>query len=153
MLSKRTSIKRLMPTAAIGLALLTEPVGFKTEIEELHTDATPSRNLLSTAGLSTNRLMLNGTYEFSDGSWRLTPYVGAAVEMVDGSEWLLNSSPYRVTAYELRGGVTLGLTQKLLGGLEYRWTNGSKPYLSLAGIPAKLQVDNHKVRLGVNYHF
>ncbi len=44
-------------------------------------------------------------------------------------------------------------TGGLLGGLEYRWTNGSKPYLSLAGIPAKLELDNRRVLLGVNYHF
>jgi opacity protein-like surface antigen len=130
--------------------------GFKTEIEgrNAHTDATRSGNLLSTGGLATNRLMLNGIYEFSDGSWRLKPYVGAGLGTIDVSEQLLGTGAYnRITAYQLRGGVTLGMTQKLLGSLEYRWTNGSKPYLSLAGIPAKFEVDRHGFLAGVNYRF
>ena len=49
------------------------------------------------------------------------------------------------------GGVSLGLTQKLLGSLEYRWTMGSKPHFSLGGIPTKLEVDRHGFVLGVNY--
>jgi opacity protein-like surface antigen len=130
--------------------------GFRTEIEGLssHTDATRSGNLLSTGGLGTDRLMLTGIYEFSDGSWRLKPYVGAGFGTIDAGERLLGNGAYdRVTAYQLRGGVTLGVTQKLLGSLEYRWTNGSKPYLSLAGIPAKFEVDRHGFLAGMNYRF
>ena len=130
--------------------------GFKTEIEgrDSHTDATRSGNLLSTGSLATNRLILNGIYEVTDGSLRLKPYLGAGFGMSDASEQLLGNGAYgRVTAYQLRGGVTLGMTQKLLGSLEYRWTNGSKPYLSLAGIPAKFEVDRHGFLAGVNYRF
>jgi opacity protein-like surface antigen len=56
-------------------------------------------------------------------------------------------------AYQLRGGVALGFTQKLVGSLEYRWTDGSKPSFSLAGIPTKLEVDRHSFVVGVNYKY
>ena len=65
-----------------------------------------------------------------------------------------NNGAYdQATAYQLRGGVTVGVTQKLFGGFEYRWTNGSRPYSSLTGVPAKLEVNNHGFLAGVNYHF
>lgn len=129
--------------------------GFKAEIEGLgfHADAIGSSNLPLPGSLSANHLKLVGMYEFSDGAWRVTPYIGGDVGAVNVSERLLGGAYDQATAYQLRGGVTLGLTQTLLGNLEYRWTNGSKPYLSFAGVPARLEVDNHRVRAGVNYRF
>ena len=128
----------------------------KIEIDGLnsHANVTDFANVLSTGGLSANRLILKGAYGFSDGSWRLTPYVGVGFGTVGVSERLLGNGDYdRVTAYQLRDGVTLGVTQKLLGSLEYRWTNGSKPYLSLAGVPAKLEVNRQGFLIGADYHF
>lgn len=130
--------------------------GVKNEIEATgaHTDLARSGDLPFTGSVTTNRVMLNGIYEFSDGSWRMKPYIGAGFGTVDLSDRLLgNSAKDRVTDYQLRGGVTLGLTQKLLGSLEYRWTNGSKPYLSFAGIPARFEIDRHGFLAGMHYRF
>ena len=64
---------------------------------------------------------------------------------ISGSDW--------VSAYQLRGGVTLGFNQKLLGSLGYQWSMGSKPHLSLAGIPTKVEIDRHGFVLGINYKY
>jgi opacity protein-like surface antigen len=84
----------------------------------------------------------------------MKPYVGAGFGMIDVNQHVLGASGNNwSTAYQVRGGVSLGLTQKLLGSLEYRWTMGSKPHFSLGGIPTKLEVDRHGFVLGVNYKY
>jgi opacity protein-like surface antigen len=119
-----------------------------------HKDANPSGGIPSTESLLANRLNLAGIYEFSEGTWRLAPFVGVGFGTIDIGERLLGNGIYdRPTAYQLRGGVTVGMTQKLFDGVEYRWTNGSRPYLSLTGVPAKLEVNNHGFLAGVNYRF
>jgi len=106
------------------------------------------------AGLSTTTVMLNGLYEFSGDGWHMKPYVGAGFGMIDVNERVLGANGTDwTTAYQVRGGVTMGLTQKLLGSFEYRWTMGSKPHFSLAGIPTKLEVDRHGFVLGFNYKY
>jgi opacity protein-like surface antigen len=98
--------------------------------------------------------MLNGLYELTDGVWHMKPYVGAGFGMIDVNQSILGASGSDwTTAYQVRGGVTLGLSQKLLGSLEYRWTMGSKPHFQLAGIPTKLEVDRHGFTLGFNYKY
>jgi opacity protein-like surface antigen len=109
-------------------------------------------NSHTTGGLPTNNLRLNGVYEISDNNWRLKSYVGFS--MIDVSDQLLGNRIHdRFTAYQVRGGVTLGLTQKLLGSLEYHWTNGSRPHFSLSGIPVKFEVDRHGFLVGMNYRY
>jgi len=130
--------------------------GFRTELESFASYGAADRHGISPAGgsLSATTLMLNGLYQFTDGGWRMKPYVGAGFGMIDTNQQILGVSggDWR-TAYQVRGGVSLGLTQKLLGSLEYRWTMGSKPHFSLGGIPTKLEVDRHGFVLGFNYKY
>jgi opacity protein-like surface antigen len=130
--------------------------GFRTEIEGLSSSGTSARlgGVAAAGSLTTARVTLKGMYEFRDGEWRLKPYVGAGFGVVDVNEHVLGAARNDWNgAYQLRGGVTLGFTQKLLGSLEYRWAMGSKPHFSLAGIPTKLEVDRHGFVLGINYKY
>ena len=130
--------------------------GFKTEIEGLSSDAASERlgGLAASGSLTSTRVTLEGMYEFSDGSWRVKPYVGAGFGMIDVNQHVLGITENdRAAAYQLHGGVTLGFTQKLVGSLEYRWTDGSRPSFSLAGIPTKLELDRHSFVLGINFKY
>jgi opacity protein-like surface antigen len=129
--------------------------GFRTEVESFASNAASLRHGDTTGGsLSTTTVMLNGLYEFNRDGWHMKPYVGAGFGMIDVNQSILGASGNDwTTAYQVRGGVTMGLTQKLLGSLEYRWTMGSKPHFSLAGIPTKLEVDRHGFVLGFNYKY
>jgi len=129
--------------------------GFRTEVESFASYAASERRSdAAGAGLSTTTLMLNGLYEFNGDDWHMKPYVGAGFGMIDMNERILGANGTDwMTAYQVRGGVTMGLTQKLLGSFEYRWTMGSKPHFSLAGIPTKLEVDRHGFVLGFNYKY
>jgi opacity protein-like surface antigen len=130
--------------------------GFKTEVEGLSsTAASQGLGGLGTSGsLTSTHVTLKSMYEFSDGEWHLKPYVGAGFGVTDVNEQILGVTARDwAGAYQLRGGVSLGFTQKLLGSLEYRWAMGSKPHFSLAGIPTNLEVDRHGFVLGVNYKY
>lgn len=130
--------------------------GFKTEIEGLSSNAASERlgGLAASGNLTTTRVTLKGMYELSDGVWRVKPFVGAGLGMIDVKEQILGVTRGDwAAAYQLRGGVALGFTQKLVGSLEYRWTDGSKPSFSLAGIPTKLEVGRHSFLLGINYKY
>jgi opacity protein-like surface antigen len=130
--------------------------GFKTEIEGLTTNAASDRlgGLAASGNVTDTRLTLKGMYEFSGGAWRMKPYIGAGVGFIDVNQHVLGAAANRlVSAYQLRGGVQLGFTQKLVGSLEYRWTNGSKPMFALAGVPTKVEVDRHGFTIGFNYKY
>ena len=130
--------------------------GFKTEIEGLTSSAAATRlgGLAASGNLTSTRVTLKGMYEFRDGEWRVKPFVGAGFGMIDVNEHVLGlARDDWASAYQLRGGVTLGFNQKLLGSLEYQWAMGSKPHFSLAGIPTKLEVDRHGFVLGINYKY
>lgn len=130
--------------------------GFKTEIEGLSSNAQSERlgGLAASGSLTSTRVTLEGMYELSDGSWHVNPYVGAGFGMIDVNQHVLGITENdRAAAYHLHGGVTLGFTQKLVGSLEYRWTDGSKPSFSLAGIPTKLELDRHSFVLGINFKY
>jgi opacity protein-like surface antigen len=130
--------------------------GFKTEIEGLSAGATATRlgGLAASGNLTGTRVTLKGMYEFRDGEWRVKSFLGAGFGMIDVNEHVLGLAQNDwAGAYQLRGGVTLGFNQKLLGSLEYQWAMGSKPHFSLAGIPTKLEVDRHGFVLGVNYKY
>ncbi|HXJ02919.1 MAG TPA: outer membrane beta-barrel protein [Micropepsaceae bacterium] len=130
--------------------------GFKTQIESFSSNAASNRfaGLAAGGNLTTARVMLKGIYEFSDGAWHVKPYIGAGFGMTDVNQHIAGLT-YNdwTTAYQVRGGVTLGFTQKLVGSLEYRWTDGSKPTFAVAGVPTKLEVDRHGFTLGINYKY
>ena len=130
--------------------------GFKSEIEGLtRLESAGTRNNLPAAGgITTTSVMLNGLYEIRDGAWQIKPFIGAGFGWVDVNSRILgaNNNDWN-SAYQLRGGVSLGFNQKLLGSLGYQWTMGSKPHFSLAGIPTKLEIDRHGFVLGVNYKY
>jgi opacity protein-like surface antigen len=111
-------------------------------------------NLPNSGGVASTSLMLNGLYEISNGSWHLKPYVGGGFGFVDANSRVLGqtSSDWQ-TAYQVHGGVELGFSQKVFGSIEYRWATGSKPGLFVAGIPAKLDVDQHGFSIGVDYKY
>ena len=131
--------------------------GFKTEIQGVTARAADEHlaNLpVGGSGIVATSVMLNGMYEFSDGAWRMSPYVGAGFGVVDSNARVLGATSNDwVSAYQLQGGINLGFTQKLAGSLEYRWTMGSRPHFSLAGIPAKLEVNRHGFVVGMNYKY
>jgi len=131
--------------------------GFKTEIQGLTARAANDylTNLpVGGSGIAATSVMLKGMYEFSDGGWRMSPYVGAGFGVVDVNARVLGAiNSDWVSAYQVQGGINLGFTQKLIGSLEYRWTMGSKPHFSLAGLPTKLEVSRHGFMIGFNYKY
>lgn len=131
--------------------------GFKTEIQGL-TARAPDEHLTNLpaggGGIAATSIMLKGMYEFSGGAWHMSPYIGAGLGMVDANTRILGATNNDwVSSYQVQGGINLGFTQKLVGSLEYRWTMGSKPHFSLAGIPAKVEVNRHGVVIGMNYKY
>jgi opacity protein-like surface antigen len=131
--------------------------GFKTEIQGVTARASNDHltNLPSGgSGFAATSFMLKGMYEFSDGAWQMSPYIGAGFGVVNANAHVLGTAHNDwVGAYQVGGGLNLGFTQKLMGSLEYRWTMGSKPRFLLAGIPTKLEVSRHGFVVGVNYKY
>ena len=130
--------------------------GFKTEIQGVTTRAPNEHfaNLPAGGDIAATSVMLKGMYEFSDGAWRMSPYVGAGFGVANANARILGATNNEWTGtYQFQGGLNLGFTQKLMGSLEYHWTMGSKPHFSLAGIPTKLEVSRHGFVLGVNYKY
>lgn len=130
--------------------------GFKTEIQGL--TARPAIEHVANmpvagSDIAATSIRLKGMYELSDGAWHMSPYVGAGFGMVNANAGVLGATNDWVSAYQLQGGINLGFTQRLIGSLEYRWTMGSKPHFSLAGIPAKLEVSRHGFVIGMNYKY
>ena len=153
-----TQIATLEPRNSFGTAYGYDlGNGFKTEIQGLTARAASGHltNLPAGGGdIAATSIMLKGMYEFSNGAWRMGPYVGAGLGVVDANARILGATNNDwVSAYQLQGGINLGFTQKLAGSLEYRWTMGSKPHFSLAGIPAKLEVNRHGFVVGMNYKY
>ena len=131
--------------------------GFKTEIQGLTARAAGEHlsNLPTGSGdIAGTSILLEGMYEFSGGAWHVGPYIGAGFGMVDANARILGATSNDwISSYQLQGGINLGFTQKLAGSLEYRWTMGSRPHFSLAGIPAKLEVNRHGFVIGMNYKY
>jgi opacity protein-like surface antigen len=129
--------------------------GFKTEIQGVTARAPSVASLpAGGSGIAGTSVMLKGMYEFSDGAWHMSPYVGAGFGVVDANARILGAvNTDWVSAYQVQGGINLGFTQKLVGSLEYRWSIGSKPHFSLAGIPATVEVNRHGFVIGMNYKY
>ena len=128
--------------------------GFQTEIQGVTTLAAVEHlaNLpIGGSGIAATSVMLKSMYEFSDGAWHMSPYVSAGFGMVDArarAPLAINNA--WVGAYQVRGGVSLGFTEKLIASLEYRWTIvGSTPLFSLADI----EVSRHSLVIGLRYKY
>jgi opacity protein-like surface antigen len=123
--------------------------GFRTEVEAFEEAVEIGGTPL---GLKTGRVMLSGLYEFSSGGWRMKPYIGAGVGVMDVNARLLTHEESTLLGdLQFKGGVNFNFTQKLLGKLEWRWSHGSKPTFAFAGIPTKFQLKRGGFLLGFNY--
>ena len=127
--------------------------GFKTEIERYEFSAVfPGLSGTPAGGVRSTTLMLNGLYEFRNGGWRIKPYVGFGIGTTDFSARLLGISDNTfIPTFQVKGGVNYSITQKLLGKLEYRWSQGNAPSLGIAGVPAKFQLKRGGFLVGLNY--
>jgi opacity protein-like surface antigen len=127
--------------------------GFRTEVEAVEESlAIPGAGMTPVGNLRATRLMLSGLYELDGGAWRLKPYVGAGVGVIDVSTRLLGHEQTSLTTdFQFKGGVKYSITQKLLGSFEWRWSHGSKPTFAFAGVPTKFQLKRGGFLIGVNY--
>jgi opacity protein-like surface antigen len=130
--------------------------GFKTQIEGLSFAGASDRlgGLAASGNVNSTRITLKGMYEFSDGNWHVMPFLGLGFGAAGLSERVLGvNGDNWATAYQLSGGVALGFTEKLMGDLEYRWTDGSQAKFSLAGIPTNVDLGHNDVVFGINYKY
>jgi opacity protein-like surface antigen len=127
--------------------------GFRTEFEAIEANLDiPGAGLTPVGNLKATRLMLSGLYEFSSGGWRLKPYVGAGVGVIDISARLLGHEETSIISdFQFKGGVKYDITQKIFGSLEWRWSHGSRPTFALDGVPTRFQLKRGGFMLGVNY--
>ncbi len=127
--------------------------GFRTEFEAIEANLDiPGAGLTPVGNLKATRLMLSGIYEFSSGAWRLRPYVGAGVGVIDVSARLLGHEQNSIMPdVQFKGGLKYNITQKILGSFEWRWSHGSKPTFALGGVPTKFQLKRGGFLIGVNY--
>ena len=127
--------------------------GFRTEVEAVEESvAIPGVGMTPASDLKATRVVLSGLYELDGGAWRLKPYVGAGIGVIDVSNRLLGLEQNTLaTDVQFKGGVNFNITQKLLGSFEWRWSHGSKPTFALAGLPTKFQLKRGGFLIGVNY--
>jgi opacity protein-like surface antigen len=127
--------------------------GFRTEVEAIEeTLDIPGIGLTPAGNLKATRLMLSGLYELRGGGWRMSPYIGAGFGVMDVNSRLLGHEESSLMSdIQFKGGVNFNFTQKLLGRLEWRWSQGSKPTFAFAGVPTKFQLKRGGFLLGFNY--
>ena len=127
--------------------------GFRMEFENLNSYTDRSGLSDGMGGVNNTSMMLRGLYEFDSGrSWRLKPFIGAGFGMVDVNVGIagLHANDW-VSAYQVKGGMNLAFSQKLIGSVGYNWVKGQKPQLLLRGIPAKVEFPDGGFFLGLNY--
>ncbi len=99
--------------------------------------------------IKAKRLMLSGLYELSGRAWRLKPYVGAGIGVIDSTSQLLGQQENAIIPdVQFKGGVKYNITQKLLSSLEWRWSHDSEPTF---GIPTKFPLKRDGFLVGVSY--
>ena len=127
--------------------------GFRTEVEVVEANLDiPGAGLTPVGNLKATRLMLSALYEFGRGAWRLKPYVGAGVGVIDMSARLLGHEETSITSdFQFKSGVKMAITQKILGSFEWRWSHGSEPTFASGGVPTKFQLKRGGFMLGLNY--
>jgi opacity protein-like surface antigen len=140
-------------SAALNLKL----GNFSTQLEGVAISAPDGLqigNLPTGGNTAATSVMLNGLYEVTNGSWHLKPFVGGGFGYVDVNSKVLGQTQSDwQKAYQLHSGLQVGLSEKLLGSIEYRWIMGSAPGLLVAGIPAKLSIGHHGFSLGFDYKY
>jgi len=144
---------QVLTNAPAGANAFNNGNGFKTEIERYEFSAVfPGVSGTPAGGVRSTTLMLNGLYEFRNGGWRIKPYVGFGIGTTDFSARLLGTNDNTFTpTYQVKGGVNYSITQKLIGKLEYRWSQGTAPSLGISGVPAKFQLKRGGFLVGLNY--
>jgi opacity protein-like surface antigen len=107
----------------------------------------PLTNLPNPGDVSATSLMLNGLYEFSNGTWHLKPFVGGGFGFVDANARALGVTTNDwQKAYQVHGGVEVGLAQKLMGSVQYSFTQGILK-------PTKFNLSSHGVSIGFKYQY
>ena len=147
-------VASLDPQSAFGAAFgYNLGNGFKTEIQGVTARASSEHlaNLPTAGGIMATSVMLNGMYEFRGDDWHISPYVGAGFGVVDANSRVLGATSNDwVAAYQVRGGISFGFTQRLIAKFEYQWTMGpSGGRLSLDNI----EVSRHSFLIGMNYTY
>jgi len=109
----------------------------------------PLTNLPNPGDVSATSVMLNGLYEISNGTWHLKPFVGGGFGYVDANARVLGATTNDwQRAYQLHGGVEVGLAEKLMGSVEYRFTS------VLGGLkPTKFNLNSHGISIGFKYQY
>lgn len=127
--------------------------GFRTEVEAINESVVIHGPGMTPVGnLSATRVMLSGLYELDGGAWRLKPFVGAGIGVMDVSTRLLGHEQTSLgTDVQFKSGLNFNITQKLLGSFEWRWSHGSKPTFAFGGVPTKFQLKRGGFLVGVNY--
>ena len=117
---------------------------FRTEVEQRRTGG--AAEPLTGSAHESQSVMLNGFYDIPTGSG-LKTYVGVGFGATTTREGIPGTHTEEVSsAYQVRGGVSYDVGQKLNGLLEYRFTDGGGP-------STKLQVKQKGVMLGLRYQF
>jgi len=124
--------------------------GFRTEIETVEAGfSIPGEGMTPAGTIKAKRLMLSGLYELSGSAWRLKPYVGAGIGVIDSTSQLLGQQENAIVPdVQFKGGVKYNITQKLLSSLEWRWSHDSEPTF---GIPTKFPLKRDGFLVGVSY--
>lgn len=143
-------------SSEIGSSAINLSIGnhFSTQLEGAAISvpgvAHPLTNLPNPGDVSATSLMLNELYEVSNGTWHLKPFVGGGFGYVDANARVLGATNSQwQEAYQLHGGVEVGFAQKLMGSVEYRFTEGI-----LGGLkPSKFNLNSHGVSLGFKYQY
>ena len=128
--------------------------GFSAEIISLTSQPAADRAYAPAQGsLAATSVMVRGLYAFNNDG-QLSPYIGGGLGVVDVEQRLLGVRSTDWTAqYQLRGGVKMSLSQKLLGSVEYTWTDGEKPHFAVSGVSTKVEFPAHGFLVGMNYKF
>lgn len=123
---------------------------FQTQLAGEAIGAREATNLPTPGSGAATSLMLNGLYEFDNGSWHLKQFVGGGYGRIDANAYLLGATQSQwQSAYQLHGGVQVGL-DGLVGSLEYRFTSGILP----PGLsPSKFNISSHEISVGFKYRY
>ncbi len=126
--------------------------GLTTEFENLNSYTNRAGLSDGAGGVHSSSMMFRGLYEYDQEAWRMKPFIGTGVGMVDVNANLLgvHDSDW-VAAYQVKGGVKMAFSQKVMGTFGYNWVKGQKPTLTLRGIPAKVEFPDGGFFLGLNY--
>ena len=117
---------------------------FRTEVEARRSGGMAEP--LTGSARESQSVMLNGFYDIPAGPG-LKTYVGVGVGAITTREGIPGTASAETSStYQVRGGVSYDVSEKLKGMLEYRLSDGEGP-------STKLQVKQKGVMLGLRYQF